>query len=124
MREEVLRKPLGVPLRPEDLAGEEDSFHLGCFVDDVLVGSLILKPIDETTVKMRQVAVAPDTQGKGAGSDLIRLSEEFAKQKGYRTITAHARQLYVPFYIKRGYSLRGSTFIEATIPHRAIFKEL
>jgi len=124
LREEVLRKPLGLPLAAEDVAGENESYHLGCFQEDRLVGSLILKPVDETTLRMRQVAVAPDTQGKGAGSDLIQFAEEFARGKGYRTIIAHARQQFFQFYIKRGYGIRGGPFIELTIPHYAIFKQL
>ena len=124
LREEVLRKPLGLPLRPEDTAGEGDSFHLGCFDGELLVGSLILKPVDETTVRMRQVAVAPDTQGKGAGSDLIAFAESFAREKGYRTIVAHVRREYFQFYVKRGYRVRGGPFIEVTIPHLAVAKDL
>jgi ribosomal protein S18 acetylase RimI-like enzyme len=124
LREEVLRKPLGLPVRPEDVAGEEESFHLGCFEGERLVGTLILKPVDETTVKMRQVAIAPETQGKGAGSDLVKFAEEFARAKGFRTITAHVREPVLHFYIRRGYGLRSERFIEVTIPHYAVAKEI
>ncbi len=124
LREEVLRKPLGLPMRPEDTAGEDASFHLGVFESERLVGSLILKPVDETTLRMRQVAVEPTTQGRGAGSDLIRFAENFAREKGYRSIVAHVRQEYFPFYVKRGYGVRGGPFIEVTIPHYAVAKEL
>ena len=119
-----MRKPLGLPMRAEDMAGEDASFHLGVFEGERLVGSLILKPVDETTLRMRQVAVEPATQGKGAGSDLIAFAEKFAREKGYETIAAHVREPVLHFYIKRGYALRSERFIEVTIPHWAVAKEI
>ena len=124
LREEVLRKPLGLPMRPEDTEGEGSSFHLGVFEGERLVGSLILEPVDETTLRMRQVAVEPATQGKGAGSDLMAFAEKFARETGCRTIVAHVRQEYFQFYVKRGYGVRGGPFIEVTIPHYAVAKQL
>jgi GNAT superfamily N-acetyltransferase len=124
LREEVLRKPLGLPLSAEDVAGENESFHLGCFDGERLVGTLILKPVDETTARMRQVAILPETQGKGAGSDLVRYAEDFARGKGFRMIKAHVREPVLHFYIRRGYRLISGPFIEVTIPHYAVAKEL
>lgn len=124
LREEILRKPLGLLFRPEDTARDASSFHLGCYRDKTLVGVLVLEPLEETLVKMRQVAVAADTQGQGAGSDLVAFAEKFAREKGFRTIVAHARQQYHKFYVNRGYRIRGGPFIELTIPHYAIAKDL
>ena len=124
LREEILRKPLGLPFRAEDTAHDDYSFHLGCYREEALVGVLVLEPLDEVRIKMRQVAVAAETQGQGAGSDLVAFAEKFVREKGYRTIVAHARQEYHSFYVKRGYAIRGGPFIEVTIPHYAIAKEL
>jgi predicted GNAT family N-acyltransferase len=124
LREEILRRPLGLPFRPEDTAHDDHSFHLGCYREETLVGVLVLEPLDETMLKMRQVAVAADTQGQGAGSDLVAFAERFAREKGFRTIVANARQEYHSFYVKRGYHVRGGPFIEVTIPHYAVAKEL
>ena len=68
--------------------------------------------------------MAAETQGKGVGSDLLQFAENFARERGYNTIVAHARQQVLQFYIKRGYAVRGCPFIEATIPHYAIFRQL
>jgi GNAT superfamily N-acetyltransferase len=124
LREEILRRPLGLPFRPEDTAHDDYSFHLGCYREETLVGVLVLEPLDETRIKMRQVAVAADTQGQGAGSDLVAFAEKFAREKGYRTIVANARREYHSFYVKRGYDIRGGPFIEVTVPHYAVAKEL
>jgi ribosomal protein S18 acetylase RimI-like enzyme len=124
LRESVLRNPLGLTWTAEQLQGEHDSRHLGCYLDGELAGCLVLKPIDATTVKMRQVAILPEHQGRGAGSALVAFAEEVARKAGFSVMTAHARETAVPFYRKHGYTVEGDRFVEVTIPHYAIFKQL
>ena len=61
LRDLVLRKPLDMVFEVEDIAKEYNSIHLGSFDnEDQLLATLILKPISNEIVKMRQVAVNPD----------------------------------------------------------------
>jgi GNAT superfamily N-acetyltransferase len=83
LREAVLRAPLGLAWRPEDFAAEDNSFHLGAFLGDRLVGTLILRPRDPGVLQMRQVAVAPDAQGAGVGAALVAFAEAFAAARLY-----------------------------------------
>jgi GNAT superfamily N-acetyltransferase len=124
LRERVLRMPLGLSWENDAFAGEDHSFHLGLFSDEILVGCLILKPIDQTHIKMRQVAIAPEMQGHGLGSELIAYAEEFAVTAGYRQISAHAREAVVTFYRKLGYTVSGDVFEEVSIPHYLVQKTL
>ena len=124
LREEVLRKPLGRAWEARDFRGEDTSFHLGAFVDDRLVGVLILRPVDATTVQMRQVAVATDVQGRGIGSVLVRYAEQFAAARGYTRISAHARERALAFYRKLAYRVIGERFTEIDLPHFTIEKIL
>jgi GNAT superfamily N-acetyltransferase len=124
LREEVLRIPLGIMWTPEELQDEITCMHLGCFLGDRLVGCLVLKPLDTTTIKMRQVAIAPDLQRRGVGSALVAFAEQVARTAGYSRMTAHAREPAVPFYRKHGYTVEGDRFSEVTIPHYAIAKDL
>ncbi len=124
LREAVLRKPLGLDWELDAFDGEGYSFHLGAFSDDRLLGCLILKPTSATHLKMRQVAVSPDTQGHGIGTKLVIFAEEFARHSGYRQITAHARDTAIPFYRKLGYAIIGASFLELSIPHYLISKDL
>lgn len=124
LREKVLRTPLGLTWEPDAFAGENHSFHLGIFSDETLVGCLILKPIDSAHLKMRQVAIAPEMQGHGLGAKLIAYAEQFARDAGYREISAHAREAVLPFYRKLGYIVSGSAFEEITIPHYLVQKPL
>ena len=124
LREEVLRRPLGLTWEAGAFEGEAESFHLGCFAGDQLVGTLILRPLDAATVKMRQVAVSPAWQGRGVGKLLVRFAERFAGERGYTGMTAHARETALGFYRKLGYRVEGDVFLEIGIPHRLIHKAL
>ena len=124
LREAVLRVPLGLALMHGELADEPNCRHLGGFEGERLVAVLLLRPLDEQTVKMRQVAVHPEFQNLGMGSQLVAYAERFAKERGFTKLVAHARETAVHFYRKAGYATVGGEFIEATIPHRLVTKEL
>ena len=124
LREAVLRIPLGLTLAEGELADEPNCYHLGGFEGDRLVAVLLLRPLDERTVKMRQVAVYPEFQQAGMGSRLVAFAERLAKERGFTKMVAHARGTAVEFYRKAGYATVGEEFIEQTIPHRLVTKEL
>ncbi|MCX6907481.1 MAG: GNAT family N-acetyltransferase [Verrucomicrobia bacterium] len=124
LREEVLRRPLGLSWEPDAFDGEDTSFHLGCFAGDELAGTLVLRPLNAATLKMRQVAVSPAWQSRGAGTMLVRFAEHFAAARGYSSIVAHARATALGFYHKHGYRADGDNFLEVSIPHVGIQKTL
>lgn len=124
LREEVLRKPLGMTWQAHDFRGEEVSMHLGAFDGDVLVGTLILLPLDDKTVKMRQVAVSLRRQGQGVGSVLVRFAEQLACQRGFTAMVAHARCAVLGFYQRLGYRVEGEPLVEVGLPHAKIRKQL
>jgi predicted GNAT family N-acyltransferase len=125
LRYEVLRRPLGLEYTPEQLAAEYDQVHLAAYdAAQNLVGYLNLTPADTEVVKMRQVAVAPATQGQGVGRALVAASEEKAKALGFKKIELHARETAVPFYLGLGYHSVGERFEEVTLPHFKMEKTL
>ena len=71
LREAVLRKPLGLVYRAEDLLAEHDQFHLAAFVDEMPVASVILQWLPDGLAKMRQMAVDPRYQRTGLGARLV-----------------------------------------------------
>ena len=83
LRDEVLRKPLGMSLFDENLEKEKMDIHIGAFVKNKLVGVLILTPLNLSDIKMRQVAVLETTRSQKVGSQLVQFAEEYAKDKGY-----------------------------------------
>jgi predicted GNAT family N-acyltransferase len=124
LRQDVLRKPLGLQFSAEELDAEKDSHHVACFRGNTLVGCLVLRPIADGDARMRQVAVAPELQGQGIGTAMVEYSEAFAWRLGFRRMILHARATAVPFYEKLGYARFGDRFMELTIPHWAMEKSL
>jgi predicted GNAT family N-acyltransferase len=125
LREEVLRKPIGLSLRDEDLSGEAaETIIVALDEANAVIGCVMLRPQDNKEMKLRQMAVADALQGKRVGAALVRKAEELARAAGYETITLHARQPAVPFYEKCGYQVEGDVFSEVGIPHLFMYKHL
>jgi len=124
LRNEVLRRPLGLELTGEELERERSDYHLVCEENGELVGCLVLAPQGNDEIKMRQVAVSPHARGQGVGRALTEFAEEFSRQRGFRRLTLHARTPAVPFYEKLGYERTGDEFEEVTIPHWSMQKRL
>ena len=123
LRTEVLRKPLNMEFKAEDLALEYDQYHFGLYDNgNNLRACLILKEVDQNIVKMRQVAVSPALQGKGLGKIMVTKLELWIKYKGYKKIVLSARDTAVAFYLSLGYSIEGEIFEEVGIPHQSMFK--
>ena len=125
LRDQVLRKPLGLEFTPEGLAEEYNQYHIAAFDQEAnLIAILLLKPVEEATFKMRQVAVDPSWQKKGVGQKLVLYAEQFAKEKACQRIEMNARLEAVPFYEKLGYQRFGRKFKEVGIPHYKMKKVL
>ncbi|MDX1912177.1 MAG: GNAT family N-acetyltransferase, partial [Saprospiraceae bacterium] len=89
-----------------------------------IIGVLLLTPLINNEIKMRQVAVAPELQGKGVGAALVNASEEEARRRGFEKMVLNARETAVPFYLRLGYKKIGERFEEVTIPHYKMEKTL
>lgn len=124
LRRRVLREPLGLVFTDEELEKEAMEYHLVALHDDDLLACLVLTPIDHETIKMRQVAVEPNSQGQGIGKKLVEFSERVAQEKGFKNMVLNARDTAVPFYLRLGYEIEGEPFEEVTIPHRKMRKAL
>jgi predicted GNAT family N-acyltransferase len=124
LRMDILRRPLGLSFRPEDLARECDDILLGAFDEERLLACCILTREDVHTCRLRQMAVANSLQGKGLGASLLHFAENVARDKGFRNLVMHARRSAVGFYQKQGYRSTGDEFEEVTIPHQRMHKTL
>lgn len=124
LRNEILRKPLGLSFADEELQKEKDNMHMAAYEDDRMLGCCMLVEEDPQTVRLRQMAVVNDVQGKGIGRALMTFAENLARDRGYKKITMHARKNALGFYEKMGYKKSGEEFTEITIPHYVMEKEL
>lgn len=124
LRDVVLRKPLGLQFSREELAAEGESHHLAGYRDQRLIACLVLRPLAQGEIRMRQVAVAAQWQARGIGRALVEFSETVARRLGFERMTLHARDTAVPFYEKLGYVRVGEPFEEVTVVHWAMEKRL
>ena len=124
LRNEILRKPLGLEFTPEELEKEKDEILIGAFEDEKMLGCCMLIRVDKSTVRLRQMAVLNNLQGKGIGRALMQFAENIARDRGYRKIIMHARKSAIGFYEKLGYQVSGNEFEEVTLPHFTMEKRL
>ncbi len=124
LREEILRKPLGLTFSKEELDKEKNNLLIAAYEDDQMLGCGMLVEENSETVRMRQMAVPDNYQGKGIGRALMQFAENLARDRGYKKITMHARKNAVGFYEKMGYKRIGNEFEEITIPHYIMEKKL
>jgi predicted GNAT family N-acyltransferase len=124
LRDEILRKPLGLQFTEAEIEKEKTNLHIAAYEDDQMLGCCMLVEEEPGVVRLRQMAVVNDVQGKGIGRALMQFAENLARDRGYKKITMHARNNAVGFYEKMGYRKIGEPFEEITISHYVMEKEL
>jgi predicted GNAT family N-acyltransferase len=124
LRMEILRKPLGLSFTEEELANEKNDILIGAFEDDKMLACCLLTKLDNTTIKLRQMAVQNNLQGKGIGASIMSFAETVARDKGYKKLMMHARDTAIGFYEKFDFKVKGNEFIEVNVPHHMMEKRL
>jgi len=124
LRNDILRKPLGLSFNPEELDREKEDILIGAFDDEKILACCLLTKMDPTTCKLRQMAVQNSQQGKGIGATMMNFAENVARDRGYQTMAMHARKTAAGFYEKLGYQVASDEFEEVTIPHYVMHKKL
>lgn len=124
LREEILRKPLHLTLEADELDNEINDILIGAFDEEKMLGCCILSRVDTRVVRLRQMAVQNNLQGKGIGASMMNFAENLARDSGYKKLIMHARKTAVGFYEKLGYKVSGHEFMEVSLPHYIMSKKL
>ncbi len=124
LRMEVLRKPLGLNFSEDELVKEKEDILIGAFDEDKILACCLLTKIDNNTIKLRQMAVQNNLQGKGIGASMMSFAETVARDKGYKKLMMHARNTAIGFYEKFDFKVKGNEFIEVNVPHHVMEKRL
>jgi ribosomal protein S18 acetylase RimI-like enzyme len=124
LREDILRRPLGLTFSAEELEIEKNNLLIGAFEDDNILGCCMLVEEKPDMVKLRQMAVLNVLQGRGIGRALMQFAENLARDHGYKVLTMHARKNAIGFYEKMGYKVKGEEFHEVSIAHYEMEKQL
>jgi len=124
LRHEVLRK--GRPIDECYFDGDDDdqTFHLGAFVDNKLVSVASFfyqrHPAfpDENQYRLRGMATLEEHRGGGHSRALLRTAFPLIKQNFCSLVWCNARVSAIGFYEKTGFTSHGSEFDVPTIgPH-------
>ena len=70
LRNRVLRHPLGLDLKDEDLSRDREDIHLGGFLDGSLAALLLLHPLGDGVYQMRHPGDAGERVRPEAGGSL------------------------------------------------------
>lgn len=127
LRDEILRKPLGLHFTEKYLQQEIHDILIGCFTMDdnrSIIGCCVLSPVDEELIQLRQMAVRENLQRSGVGKEIVDYAERESVKNGFTTMMMHARKTAVPFYERLGYTIIGEEFLEVSIPHFEMRKSL
>ena len=118
LRNDVLRKPLGMNLYDQDLSTEKNYIRIAAFNENQqIMGTLLLVPQENGVIQMKQMAVRESAQGMKIGNKIILFAEDLIISKGFSKIILNARKIALPFYLKSGYEIQGGEFQEVGIPH-------
>lgn len=123
LRNDILRKPLGMVLDAIDIETDEENILIGAFEDEKMLGCCMLVQKDGT-ILLRQMAVKNQLQGKGIGRALMEFAENIARDIGYKEIAMHARSSSTGFYEKLGYKITGDEFEKLSIAHVLMKKRI
>jgi predicted GNAT family N-acyltransferase len=124
LRNEVLRKPLGMNLYDEDFSKEKEWIKIGAFENEILIGCLMLSEINQNTIKLRQMAVNKYYQAIGIGRQIVKFAENWCLQNNILCIELNARVEAIVFYKKLGFNTVGDYFEEVGIQHLKMMKML
>lgn len=124
LRHEILRKPLGLNFSQEELDREKHDILIAAFEEEQMLGCCLLVAESNEECRLRQMAVLNTLRGKGVGRALMIFAENIARDRGFKKMSMHARASVLGFYEKLGYTAIGDEFVEVTIPHYMMEKEL
>lgn len=125
LRNSVLRMPLGMDIRNDDLSDEPHCKFLAYIMNNgQMLGCLKIKKVDDKTYQIQQMAVLQESQKRGIGSILLKEAESLIKKQGGEQAVIEAREYAVPFYQKNGYHVSGEAFEKINLPHLPMRKSI
>jgi len=125
LRKLVLHEPMNLDFTREQLSEEYNSFHFACIDENsIVLGCLIMQPIDGNAVEMKEVAVLEEYRSSGVGTTMVNFVEQWAKDRGFRKISLVGWGKAIPFYSNKGYRKKGKPFLINDTDHYKMEKSL
>jgi predicted GNAT family N-acyltransferase len=118
LRNKILLRPIGIPDHAWEMH-DKKSWHFVAVENDVVIGCVVLVPLDtaQSKTQLMQMAVETNQQGKGIGKLLVNELLSFCKSKTIGEVVCHSRENAVAFYLKSGFEIYDAPFVEVGVKH-------
>lgn len=120
IRSEVFIDEQNVPAELEWDEFDAQSTHFLAFHNNKVVATARLKPDGQ----IGRMAVRKDYRHNGIGTKLFLTVLQYAKEHGYNMIYLHIQKQAINFYKQFDLINNGDEFMDANIPHQAMYKNL
>lgn len=117
IRDRVFMAEQGISEADERDGRDKDAVHLIAFAHETPVGTARIL-ISDGIGKIGRVAVLKDHRGVGLGQSLIRAALDELRKAGAHTAKLGAQTHALGFYQALGFTVTGSEYLDAGIPHR------
>ena len=124
LREDVMRKPLGILLSEEDIKDDDNKTHICGYYGDELVCGCSLKVIHHKIAHIYSVFVKQIYQNQGIGQELMTFAESYAKSLGVARLYVEGRKAAQRFYQKCDFTPCGSEYVDMNILHQDMRKDI
>lgn len=124
LKEEVMRKPLGLRLSEEDTKYDNKRTHIGGHIRNELICGCSLKIFHRKIAHIYSVFVKQELQNQGIGQQLMTFAENYTKSNGVTRLYVEGRKAAKSFYLKCGFSPCGSEYIDMNILHQDMRKDI
>ncbi|MFD2443238.1 GNAT family N-acetyltransferase [Bacillus sp. CGMCC 1.16607] len=123
IRKEVFVAEQKVPEEEEIDQYEDDATHFILYSDKRAIGAGRFRVLDGIG-KVERICVRKEARGTGAGKEIMRGIEDFAKANQIPSLKLNAQTQAIPFYESLGYEIVSEEFLDAGIPHKTMKKTL
>lgn len=120
IRKSVFIEEQNVPENLEWDGLDPSCVHFLVKMNNIPVATARLKPDGQ----IGRMAIFPPYRRQGIGGRLLEFILMYAAKSNLNKVYLHAQVEVINFYAKHGFETEGEEFMDADIPHRAMFKIL
>lgn len=124
LRNEVMRKPLGLTLSADDVKFDHKRTHIAGYFNDNLICACSLGIFHQKICHIFSFCVKQEYQNQGIGRQLMSYAEKYAQDKGVQRLYLEGRKAASPFYSKCGFVKCGHEYIDMNIVHQDMRKDI
>lgn len=117
LRNQVMRKPLGLDIFQEDFSHEKQALILGVFAKEELLAVGVMGKVQDNWSVVEYLCVDNTLQSHGVGKLLLAKLEEISQSQKQNGIWLEARVSAQGFYEKLGYQTTGEKYF---LPHAPV----